>query len=226
VTPKPDTGGGKDITPPTVVIQSPPASSEIPPQSTVTVQATDNLGVVRVDLLADGKLLGSKSSAPFQFAIVLQAGAHQITAIAFDAANNQGQATVSVTVKSGATPPPIPDLGVGPQPDSGGTTPLPGQFGAPCVGLGDCVSKICVEDKQVMGKYCSQRCNQVNLCPSNADCIEAADSTTICALRPDQAAPTPGRNTGGCSFAGRPELAGLLSLFLVVLPTLLWRRRR
>lgn len=229
VAPKPDSGSSVDKTPPTVVIQSPPASSEIPEQSTVIVQATDNVGVVRVDLLADGKALGSKSAAPYQFAVVLQVGAHLLTAQAFDAFGNKGEATVSVTVKSGAPPPPVPDLGVVPGSDAGSTpAPSPGSFGAPCAGLGDCTSKICVEDKQVMGKYCSQRCNQLNPCPSTADCIQAADSSFICALRPSQANPaTPGPgSTGGCALGGAPGAAGLLGLLLVVLPALALRRRR
>ncbi len=233
VAPKPDSGvpPAVDKTPPTVTIQSPPASSEIPEQSTVTVQATDNVAVVRVDLLADGKALGSKTAPPYQFAIVLAVGAHTLTAQAYDAMGNKGEATVSVTVKSGAPPPPIPDLGsVTPKSDAGTTpAPSPGSFGAPCIGLGDCTSKICVDDKQVMGKYCSQRCNQLNPCPSSADCIQAADGSYICALRPSTPSnpSNPGTGTGGgCALAGSPSLAGLLGLVLIVLPALLFRRRR
>lgn len=59
-------------------------------------EARDNVGVLRVDFLVDGQLLGSAASAPYQLKIAssrLTAGSHSLQARAVDAAGNVGSST-------------------------------------------------------------------------------------------------------------------------------------
>ena len=98
-------GGGGDTTAPTVSITSPAAGATVSGTITVTANASDNVGVTRVDVLVDGVVKGSDSAAPFAVAVdttALGNGTHTISARAVDAANNTGSAgNVSVTVQNG-----------------------------------------------------------------------------------------------------------------------------
>jgi hypothetical protein len=103
VTPPPDT------TPPTVSIAS-PTGGNVSGTVTVSVNASDNVGVTRVDLLVNGVSAGSDSSAPYQFpwnSANSANGAVQLKAVAYDAAGNSAQsAIVTVNVANAVTPPP------------------------------------------------------------------------------------------------------------------------
>lgn len=98
-------GGGGDTTPPTATITSPAAGATVTGTISVAVTASDNVGVARVDLLVDGAVRGSDSSAPFAVALdttALSNGAHTLAARAVDAAGNAGtSASVAVTVQNG-----------------------------------------------------------------------------------------------------------------------------
>ena len=84
---------------------------------TVTVAASDNVGVARVDLYAGTTLIGSATTAPYSFTWDTKGianGALELAAYAYDAAGNKGtSANVSVTVSNvvidstapGTTPP-------------------------------------------------------------------------------------------------------------------------
>jgi len=220
---------GNDTKPPQVAITSPAANAEVPTTTKVVVLATDDVGVVRVELSVDGALVASRDALPYEFTISLQMGAHLLAAAAFDKAGNKGQATVSVTAKSGAPGPgPGPGPAPGPSPDAGGA---PGLFGSPCRLGTDCASKLCIEDPVVKGKYCSQRCGLQTSCPADSDCMQASDASWLCALRSQSTLPgqdaTGAGGTGGCSHAG-PAMPSLLSLLsLAILGALhLGRRRR
>jgi len=68
----------------------------------VTVSATDNVGVVRVELLVNGAKVAEKTAAPYQFAWDTNAaadGSYTLSARAYDAAGNTAtSAPVTVTV--------------------------------------------------------------------------------------------------------------------------------
>jgi hypothetical protein len=93
-------GSGGDTTPPTVSITAPAAGATVSGTVSVAVSASDNVGVARVDVLVDGTVAGSDTTAPFAVAVDttrLASGSHALTARAFDAAGNAAT-SVAVTV--------------------------------------------------------------------------------------------------------------------------------
>lgn len=90
-----------DTTKPVSVITSPISGSTVSKKATIKVSASDNVGVVRIEVFVDGKMVGSSttSSASVNWNTARYSkGTHTITAIAYDAAGNAGAATaVSVT---------------------------------------------------------------------------------------------------------------------------------
>jgi fibronectin type 3 domain-containing protein len=95
-----------DYTPPSVSITSPNGSVTLP--ATVTVSATDNVGVSKVELYRNGVLVGTKTSAPYTFSWVEgQSGAYTLAATAQDT-SGISSASLNVTVnatQSDTTPP-------------------------------------------------------------------------------------------------------------------------
>lgn len=85
-----------DTAAPTVQITAPTDGSTVMGPTTIRATATDNVAVTRVDFRVDGLLVGSDSSAPFEFAWTPTgaAGSRLLTAVAFDAANNSGTSSV------------------------------------------------------------------------------------------------------------------------------------
>ncbi|HEX8160456.1 MAG TPA: Ig-like domain-containing protein [Pyrinomonadaceae bacterium] len=100
-----------DLVAPTASITSPTNGQIVSGTATVTAGATDNVGVTKVELYADGALVGTKTSAPYTFGWntdPLAEASHTLQAKAYDAANNVGNsATVTVTVKHDVTPPTV-----------------------------------------------------------------------------------------------------------------------
>jgi len=100
-------GTAGDTTPPTSSITSPAAGATVSGTVSIQANASDNVGVTRVDFLVDGALLSSDTTAPYSASWTTTAvanGTHSLTARAFDAANNQKtSAAVSVTVNNGTT---------------------------------------------------------------------------------------------------------------------------
>ena len=106
------TGSGPpppDTTPPTVSISS-PTSGNVSGTVTVSANASDNVGVARVDFYVNGGLVGSDSAAPYQYSwntTTVANGAATLRAVAFDAAGNSTQsAIVNVNVANADTTPP------------------------------------------------------------------------------------------------------------------------
>lgn len=99
-------GGGGDTTPPSVSITAPAAGATISGTVNTTASASDNVGVTRVDVLVDGAVAGSDTTAPYAVAVDttrLADGSHTLTARAFDAANNAAtSAPITVTVQNAA----------------------------------------------------------------------------------------------------------------------------
>jgi Bacterial Ig domain/Repeat of unknown function (DUF5648) len=101
-----------DTTPPTVGITSPSAGN-VSGTVTIAASASDNVGVTHVDFYVNGALVGSDSAAPYQYSwntTSLANGAASLRAIAFDAAGNSGQSSVSVTVANGPPPDTTPPI--------------------------------------------------------------------------------------------------------------------
>jgi hypothetical protein len=103
-----------DTTPPTVSILAPLAGSDLAGSASISVTATDNVGVTRVELYLNGGLAGSTTNASAVFTwntTTATNGAWAILAKAYDQAGNVGSsAPVSVTVTNivpDTTPPSV-----------------------------------------------------------------------------------------------------------------------
>jgi hypothetical protein len=98
-----------DTTAPTASIAS-PTSGNVSGTVTISANASDNVGVTRVDFYVNGSKVGSDSAAPYQYAwnTTTQAnGNATLRAVAVDAAGNSGQsALVTVNVANVVAPPP------------------------------------------------------------------------------------------------------------------------
>lgn len=90
---------GPDTTRPVIDITSPSYGSRLPNFVDITVNATDDRGVTRVEFVVDSKVIGRSTSSPFTITWDtrrLSKGAHYLRCKAFDAAGNMG---ASRTVK-------------------------------------------------------------------------------------------------------------------------------
>lgn len=83
--------------PPVVVITSPTAGSTFMEGATlpITVQATDDLGVVSVNFLVNGSIVFTDSEAPYEFSFTVPVGSQTLTlgATALDTGGHTGTAT-------------------------------------------------------------------------------------------------------------------------------------
>lgn len=92
-----------DTTRPIVTIASPANGSVVAATVNVSVSATDNVGVARVELYADSQLVAQAagSSAVFSFNSLNYAdGIHTLQARAYDAVGNVGTTSISVTFEN------------------------------------------------------------------------------------------------------------------------------
>lgn len=94
-----------DTTAPTVAITSPTFGSTVSKSFTVTANASDNVGVTRVELWVDGKLESSDTSAPYSFSFNTSSRkwaantSHALICRAYDARGNVGIST-TISVKN------------------------------------------------------------------------------------------------------------------------------
>ena len=90
-----------DTTKPVVSIATPADGAVASGFMNIAALASDNVGVTKVEFRVDGALLLSDADAPYAAtwdASAASPGAHTITATAYDAANNTGVSSVSVSV--------------------------------------------------------------------------------------------------------------------------------
>ena len=100
-------GPPADTTPPTVSIAS-PTSGTVSGTVSIAVNASDNVGVTRVDLRVNGAVVANDASPPYQFAWDSKSvadGSVSISAVAYDAANNSAvSSTVTLNVSNATAP--------------------------------------------------------------------------------------------------------------------------
>jgi chitodextrinase len=107
-------GGTTDTVPPSVSIAAPTNGSTVTATANVDSSASDNVGVAKVELLVDGTIKATDTTAPYTFTWdtgTAVNGSHSVAAKAFDAAGNSASAAVSVTVSNptpDTTPPSAP----------------------------------------------------------------------------------------------------------------------
>ncbi len=99
---------------PTVALTAPANGSTVSGVVSITANASDNIGVARVEFLIDGTLAGSDASAPYAYSWDTTSsanGTRNLQARALDAAGNSASsAAISVTVTGGiedTTPPTV-----------------------------------------------------------------------------------------------------------------------
>ena len=91
---------------PEVLIASPTGGATVDEEVVVVIEATDDTGVTEVTLYADGQLVGTETSAPFDFfwdTTPLAEGTVNLYVEARDAAGNMGSHSVDVNVQRAST---------------------------------------------------------------------------------------------------------------------------
>lgn len=100
-------GGTSDTTAPTTSITSPADGATVSGTTLVAADATDDVGVTKVEFYLDGVLAASDTSAPYEWNWDTTAsadGSHSLSSKAYDSAGNVGSsASVSVTVDNSAS---------------------------------------------------------------------------------------------------------------------------
>ena len=89
-----------DTTVPVASITSPGNGATVSGGVSVSVSATDNVGVTRVDLYVDGSFFASDATSPYSFFMdttAVKNGSYNLVAVAFDAAGNAGN-SAGVTI--------------------------------------------------------------------------------------------------------------------------------
>ncbi len=98
----------RDTQPPTVSITAPSPGSTVNGVISVGVNATDNVGVTRVDLRVNGATVASLTTSPYTFSWNsggVANGSVTLSAVAYDGAGNYSSAAETVTVANTTTPP-------------------------------------------------------------------------------------------------------------------------
>jgi chitinase len=94
----------KDTTAPMVSITAPANNSTISGTTTITATASDTVGVTKVEFYRNGTLLSATNVSPYSYSwntASVTNGTYDLTAKAYDAANNVGQSSiVQVTVSN------------------------------------------------------------------------------------------------------------------------------
>lgn len=106
-----DMSGPPDTTPPTTAITSPASGATVSGTVSVTADASDDVGVAKVEFYLDGALQSTDTSSPYAWSWNTTTGVngtHSLQSKAYDAAGNVGaSASISVTVNNVAdTQPP------------------------------------------------------------------------------------------------------------------------
>lgn len=95
---------GGDTTPPTVSITAPVNGATVSGTVSVTANASDNVGVTKVEFYLDGALQSTDTTSPYAWSwdsTTASNASHTLTAKAYDAANNIGTSSaISVTVNN------------------------------------------------------------------------------------------------------------------------------
>ncbi|HEX8699240.1 MAG TPA: Ig-like domain-containing protein, partial [Myxococcaceae bacterium] len=99
-----------DLTPPTVTFTSPGAGATVSGTVSVNVTATDNVAVTKVEFFEGSAKLSTDTAAPYSFSWGTTTGSNgsrTLTVKAYDAMNNVGSATRTVTVDNDTTAPAV-----------------------------------------------------------------------------------------------------------------------
>ncbi len=223
---------------PQVSIKSPANGATVNPEVTIQAVISDNLKVVRADLIVDSRFNTTLEQSPFDFKVTLEPGEHSIGVVGYDEAGNEGDAQITLNVlgqvqdpnSSNSTTEPVEPNPEVTTPKSPDYTPAPGEFGATCNSRADCNSQLCALQSAQSIQYCSQDCDpNLNNCPQGALCIFIGEGKHICGPpvfeEQQQMAMT---LTGGCSMGKGAGGFSYLVFYLLVCGMFffLWFSRR
>jgi hypothetical protein len=208
-------------TPPDVTFTSPAEGKEIQPGFRAAVKALDDVRIAKVELYADGALIGTSMDAFHDIFYItgptdLPMGPHMLEARAFDVQDVMSSTTINVTqgppctASKGCTGSDVCVSGVClPGPEE------PGGLGDQCQQDAECLSQHCTDGGETF-KHCTETCDPgaKASCPSEFECISSG-ATGVCWPNPDS----------GCCDAGTTPQGPLL-LGAGVLAMMLRRRRR
>ena len=204
--------GPSDTTPPAVSFTAPVAGATVARKLTLKVDASDDTGVDHIVLSVtgpNGEQGQTLLAAPYQWEVTVPAdGAYSASAIAVDAAGNQGMAQVKFKVGTVTVA-------------DGGSGPAPGEVGAACTSAAECNDHICADSGAQ--KFCTKACDPMvaNTCPAGLFCLSQGADGYFCSFGG-------GRGSSGCAVASRAPTGGaqgLALLALLVLGVLPLRRR-
>ena len=94
---------------PVVTVTNPAAGASVSGVVALAADATDNVGVARVDFFVDGTVVGSDTTSPYAVnwdSSLVASGSHTITASATDAAGNTSISPARTIIVAAAPPPP------------------------------------------------------------------------------------------------------------------------
>lgn len=107
-----------DTNPPTVDITAPQTGSTVSGATNITANASDNVGVTKVEFSVNGTLAATDTASPYAYGwdtTTLPNGPASVTAKAYDAAGNSSSDAVQVTVINGDQQAPTTPSGVSAQ---------------------------------------------------------------------------------------------------------------
>ena len=95
-----DVFGPSNPTPPTIVIETPTANSQVTPGFVVRATVTDEQGVDSVSMIIDGNPIATLSTPPYAFnaPMTLAQGTHMVGIRGIDGNGSEGTVTISVIV--------------------------------------------------------------------------------------------------------------------------------
>ena len=95
-----------DLTPPAASFSTPSSGSTVVGTTAVVVNASDAMGVWKVDLQVDGVLAATDTASPYSYAwntTTLGNGSHTVTQVTTDLAGNTATSSVTVNVNNGVS---------------------------------------------------------------------------------------------------------------------------
>ncbi len=215
---------GEDGTVPSVLITSPERNTVVSVGTPIVATILDDSPIVKVELLINNTVMGSKSSPPFNFSIPANAplGEASIELKATDSWDNVSGHRVNVYIGTGNEEP--CDNGQCPEGQSCATDSLcyaddpgiAGALGDICADNESCDSGTCATANEE--SRCSQTCNAETLCPEGFECL----SDVACWPVQD----TGGGDSGLCSLSGSGSGALSTLGFLLFAIVFSGRRRR
>ncbi len=96
-------GGSDDTTPPTVTITDPADGATVSGIVTISADASDDVGVSKVEFYVDNTLIGTDTSEPYSISwdsTTVENGSYIIKAIAYDTSGNTNSDQISITVEN------------------------------------------------------------------------------------------------------------------------------